>query len=175
MRDSTRWGRSRKFDLNIGSTNSGSSTRPADLSALADSFARHLTLQFDLCSRLEELADALPANILAEECLLLSRSIVPVLRRAHQFEENLLFPVISRALAADISIAATLERLRCEHWEDESYACEVRDCLAGFLDNPHGCNVDSLAYMLRGFFEGLRRHIAFDREHMLPLLSGLPK
>jgi hypothetical protein len=24
--------------------------------------------------------------------------------------------------------------------------------------------------MLRGFFEGLRRHIAFEREHIVPLL-----
>jgi hypothetical protein len=24
--------------------------------------------------------------------------------------------------------------------------------------------------MLRGFFEGLRRHIAFEREHIVPIL-----
>ncbi|MBO0903834.1 hemerythrin domain-containing protein [Jiella sonneratiae] len=28
-----------------------------------------------------------------------------------------------------------------------------------------------LGYMLRGFFEGLRRHIAFEEEHLLPLLA----
>lgn len=156
----------------IGPTASGSSFDPAELPALADSFVRHLTLQLDLCNRLEELADALPANIVAQECLLLARSIVPVLRRAHQFEENLLFPAISHAFATDASIAGTLARLRCEHWEDESFAGELRDGLIGFLKDPGRCNIDALAYMLRGFFEGLRRHVAFDREHILPLLAA---
>ncbi|WAP67178.1 hemerythrin domain-containing protein [Jiella pelagia] len=29
---------------------------------------------------------------------------------------------------------------------------------------------EALGYMLRGFFEGLRRHIAFEEEHLVPLL-----
>ena len=37
-------------------------------------------------------------------------------------------------------------------------------------------NIDKLSYMLRGFFEGLRRHIAFEKEHLVPLLmqKGTP-
>ena len=30
---------------------------------------------------------------------------------------------------------------------------------------------EALGYMLRGFFEGLRRHIAFEEEHLVPLLA----
>ncbi len=32
---------------------------------------------------------------------------------------------------------------------------------------------EALGYMLRGFFEGLRRHIAFEEEHLVPLLASL--
>ena len=34
------------------------------------------------------------------------------------------------------------------------------------------CNFEALSYMLRGFFEGLRRHIAFEVEHLMPILDS---
>ena len=64
----------------------------------------------------------------------------------------------------------SLERLKYEHWEDESFAEEVSDGLIRFVSDPDHPSPDTLAYMLRGFFEGLRRHIAFESEHILPLL-----
>ena len=64
-----------------------------------------------------------------------------------------------------------LERLQYEHWKDESFAEEVSDGLIKFVSDSDHPSADTLAYMLRGFFEGLRRHIAFEVEHiLLPLL-----
>ena len=63
-----------------------------------------------------------------------------------------------------------LERLQYEHWKDESFAEEVSDGLIKFVSDSDHPSADTLAYMLRGFFEGLRRHIAFEAEHILPLL-----
>ena len=33
-------------------------------------------------------------------------------------------------------------------------------------------NPEAFGYMLRAFFESLRRHIAFERDHMLPRVLG---
>ncbi|NDW04440.1 hypothetical protein GTK09_08345 [Jiella sp. 40Bstr34] len=41
---------------------------------------------------------------------------------------------------------------------------------AGSSANPAA---EALGYMLRGFFEGLRRHIAFEEEHLVPLLAKI--
>jgi hypothetical protein len=32
-------------------------------------------------------------------------------------------------------------------------------------------NAEVVGFMLRGFFESLRRHIAFEREHVLPRIG----
>lgn len=156
-------------------SSSGKSTSQetrADLVQLAERLSWHISLQSSLCGRLEEFADTLPASIETRECVLLARSILPVLRRAHRFEEKILYPAVHIAFENDVEISQTIERLRFEHWEDESFAGELGDRLHELINNPEKCNVESLAYMLRGFFEGLRRHIAFEREHLLPLLTG---
>jgi hypothetical protein len=61
-----------------------------------------------------------------------------------------------------------VERLRAEHIEDECFAGELTEALLvlgrdGSVDNP-----EALGFMLRGFFEAQRRHVAFEREHVLP-------
>ncbi len=84
----------------------------------------------------------------------------------------MLFPAARRIHADNVQLASTLERLRYEHWEDESFAEEVTEALMSFVTEPQHRNTDKLAYMLRGFFEGLRRHIAFEREHLIPMLLG---
>ncbi|MNL85495.1 hypothetical protein D3C87_2138230 [compost metagenome] len=33
-------------------------------------------------------------------------------------------------------------------------------------------NMEATGYMLRGFFEGMRRHIAFEREFLLSRVPG---
>ena len=69
--------------------------------------------------------------------------------------------------------AGTVRRLKAEHVEDECAAQDITDVLldvgrGGAVENP-----EALGFMLRAFFEGQRRHIAFEREHMLPIAAGL--
>jgi iron-sulfur cluster repair protein YtfE (RIC family) len=123
-----------------------------------------------ICERLERVADGLPENVDRADCLELSRTIYPTMVKSHHFEEKVVFPLL-RMTYPDPSIADTLERLRFEHWEDESFAAELQETLCGFVNGRERDRVDTLAWMLRGFFEGLRRHIAFEREHMMPMLS----
>jgi hemerythrin-like domain-containing protein len=135
---------------------------------LAALFERHITLQYDLCRRLERLADKLPHGVDLQECLLLARHVPRVMQSAHSFEEERVFPLL--AVVPGGSLANSLERLRFEHWEDEEYGFEVSEALHQFATSSGSVNAEALAYLLRGFFEGLRRHIAFEREYIMPML-----
>lgn len=135
----------------------------------------HLNMQLELCDKLENLADALPNEVDTQVCLVLARNILPILHQAHQFEETTLFPELLEQHKQNEHLVATLERLKYEHWEDESYAEELRECLINFATSKDADCVTTLSYMLRGFFEGVRRHIAFERELVAPLLTAGPR
>lgn len=134
---------------------------------------RHHGLQSQLCHRLEKIADALPASADRQECLALSRIVFKTVRQAHEFEETALFPRL-RALQCvpDTRLEQNLERLRFEHWEDEAFAEELSDVLASYGRNGDPQEGEKLAWMLRGFFDGLRRHMAFEAEHLVPMLAN---
>ncbi|MEM9278736.1 MAG: hemerythrin domain-containing protein [Pseudomonadota bacterium] len=131
----------------------------------------HHKKQLELCTRLEELADSLPDNVDKQECLSISWQIYPTVRAAHKFEEEMLFPLLSGVTSSEEAVSQSLERLKFEHWEDESSAEDISLTLRQMISEPAGANVEKVSYMLRGFFDGLRRHIAFESEHLLPLLN----
>ena len=139
-------------------------------SEISEILEANLAAQSELCNKLEEFADKLPGHIDVQDCLALARLIMPVLREAHNFEESQLFPDLKERFGDNEQLMTTLERLRFEHWEDESFADELRECMVNFANNQMPELVSSLSYMLRGFFAGVRRHIAFEREHIIPLL-----
>lgn len=127
--------------------------------------------QLDMCRRLERIADNLPLAMDSQAFLQLSRTVYPVVKSAHEFEEQSLFPLLEHKMAHEDRLLQSIERLKFEHWEDESFAEEIGDGLLIYVTDPDRQNPEALSYMLRGFFEGLRRHIAFEAEHVLPLLD----
>jgi hemerythrin-like domain-containing protein len=100
-----------------------------------------------------------------------ARSLIPTVKTAHQFEEKQVFPLLHHPDVHTSSLRQSLERLQFEHWEDESFAEEVSEGLMMMITETDRHNHDTLSYMLRGFFEGLRRHIAFEIDHILPMLD----
>ena len=70
----------------------------------------HHKRQLDLCDRLEKLADSLPDNINRQECLSISWQIYPIVREAHRFEEEILFPIVSTNIEEETTISQSLER-----------------------------------------------------------------
>lgn len=62
----------------------------------------------------------------------------------------------------------SLDRLLAEHVEDECFAGELTEALLLLGRNGSADNPEALGFMLRGFFEARRRHVAFEREHVLP-------
>ncbi|MEO0496004.1 MAG: hemerythrin domain-containing protein [Pseudomonadota bacterium] len=144
---------------------------PAIDPKLVERLQAHLTSQLDLCAALETIADGLPDNVCRQTCLHAARSIYPIVKSAHEFEEDELFPAIKEVfLAQDTRPESPFERLMEEHWEDESFGQELAEVIREFVAG-RDTNTDKLSYMLRGFFEGLRRHIAFEKEVFTPIFA----
>jgi hemerythrin-like domain-containing protein len=126
--------------------------------------------QLALCKELEEIADSLPSSINRQKCIYAAKALGPLVKAAHHYEETVLFPQLQSSNSAPAHLAQTLERLKFEHFEDECFAEELTDALLK-LGSGDAVNMEAVGYMLRGFFEGIRRHIAFEREHLLAGVS----
>jgi hemerythrin-like domain-containing protein len=152
--------------------NSSRTGAAGDILSLHDKLSQNLMVVDQLCRRLEVVADGLPVSVDMGDCNELADHLCAQLKLVHQFEETMLFPLlVSRAKQAD-EIVRIVERLRFEHWEDEAYANEVQEALGKFVKAPRSANIEGLSWMLRGFFESVRRHVAFERDHVLPMLAS---
>lgn len=126
--------------------------------------------KLQLCDALEKIADSLPW-VDRLKCLSTANAIVPLLRSIHQYEERIIFPAYEVAAAGSNANLASTRRLRAEHVEDECFAGEVTEILLAIGRGETVKNVEAVGFMLRGFFESVRRHIAFEREHVLPMIG----
>jgi hypothetical protein len=133
---------------------------------------RHILDEKDrFCMRLELFADLLPDGIDARDCLLIAQNVVPLIYRAHDFEERVIFSSLLAESDVSAELEQAIERLRFEHICDEEFANDLCLSLREFVMDRRHANVEALAWMLRGFFEGIRRHIAFERDYILPLVE----
>lgn len=130
-------------------------------------------LQLALCDDLETIADSLPSNIANQDCLFAAKSLSRLIRDVHAYEEDTLFPALRAVFQASPEIDAALDRLTFEHLADECYAEEIAEKLLHVGSGNRDVNMEALGYMLRGFFEALRRHIAFERDHFAGALDAL--
>ena len=145
-------------------------SRPAEaarpLSWLHDAHREHLAL----CQELEEIADSLPSSVNRQKCIFAAKALGPSIREMQHYEETFLYPWLKKA-SSDPNFDNTLERLKFEHFEDMCFAEELTDILLK-LGAGASVNTEAVGYMLRGYFETVRRHIAFERDH---LLKGVPE
>lgn len=129
-------------------------------------YALLISRQEQICRDLETLADQLPHRVDTLAARLLADALHPVLRACQDLEETHVFPAI---LHRDAAIAPTLARLRAEHVEDEDHAAVVAETIMCFLSAPRHADANRLGYLIRGLFQPLLRHTAFDRDIILPL------
>lgn len=138
---------------------------------LAEVLTTHIEAQSDLCRSLERLADALPDTLRRGEAEAVIATLGLVLERAHRYEEQILHPFLRRSPQGTTQdLDATLARLCREHVEDRAFAEELSDSIDAYMTTADTADANRIGYMLRGFFEGLRRHIAFEKEYVLPIL-----
>ncbi|MDQ6435256.1 hemerythrin domain-containing protein [Mesorhizobium sp. LHD-90] len=128
-------------------------------------------MQLLLCDELEALADRLPSGADRQHCLHLARAVYPLVVSTHEIEEALLFDPLGSLAGRVPDVPATLERLRFEHQSDLCFAEEIHDALLAFGRGEPVMTADAVGYLLRAFFEGVRRHVAFEKEILVPLLA----
>jgi hemerythrin-like domain-containing protein len=78
-----------------------------------------------------------------------------------------LFPLLAARAGHDTALMSALSRLKGEHQMDEGYCDEVLELLSA-LSNSSPENAEAAGYLLRGLFECMRRHIAFEEDYLLP-------
>ena len=124
-----------------------------------------------LCHDLEALADSLPFDVNERLCHDVSDSVVALLAHTQAFEEELLFPDLEREAGSCFS-AMMIERLKNEHRCDRLAAEEISLTLKALLRGHCGLTFETIGYMLRGFFECVRRHVASERALIEQLVPG---
>lgn len=124
--------------------------------------------QMNLCDSLERIADSLPHRLDRPHCQQIADLICPLIKQAHASEEALMFPHLAAEHGDGRQV---VERLRLEHIEDECFAEEVEFELQQIATGRPVLAPEATGYMLRGFFEGLRRHVRHERELMAALSS----
>lgn len=130
-------------------------------------------LQLALCDDLEAIADSLPASIVNQDCLFAAKSLVRLIRDVHSYEEETLFPALRQVFQSSPDFSSAVDRLTFEHLTDECYADDIAERLVYLGSGGRDVNMEALGYMLRGFFEALRRHIAFERDHFSGAIEAL--
>ncbi|OCP37688.1 hemerythrin domain-containing protein [Ensifer sp. LC163] len=116
----------------------------------------------DLCDRLEALADSIPHRIDGASCRMILAELPERLKQVHALEESILFPAVEDQRTAK-DRDALIERLRAEHDHDDQAAAELGRVLQAVLDDRASLGWDAIGYMLRAFFETVRRHVATER------------
>jgi len=137
--------------------------KPEPLHSPADMRRAHMQ-KLALCLMLEGIADDLPSRVDRLQCLAVAADLLPLLRECHRFEEEVVFP----AFMLRTGEGDTVARLKLEHLEDESAAADLSEALLAYGHGRSIENPEAFGYMLRAFFEAMRRHIAFERDHVLP-------
>jgi hypothetical protein len=123
-----------------------------------------------ICSTLEDIADSLLPQPDTVRCYGVAGNLLPVLAKAYRYEEDFLFPWLAKTYGTDAGLGKSITRLYFEHLEDEAYASEVVEMLRT-IGSHKRFEAETAGYMLRGFFEGMRRHIAFEQDHLYRLIN----
>ncbi len=129
--------------------------------------------QRKICDALEQIADSLPDAVDRKVCLHAARILPNLMIRAHRFEENALFVALARPGLTPFNTRQTLDRLKLEHAGDECFAEELSEVLLSYAEGRPTHSAEATGYMLRGFFEALRRHIAIEEELSTALKDGV--
>ncbi|MEP6827337.1 MAG: hemerythrin domain-containing protein, partial [Aestuariivirga sp.] len=106
-------------------------------SNLAKIFVFHLRAQEAICAELEAIADSLPASVNHEMCVQVTRSLPALIKQAHRFEEDQLFPQLLKVSDPHPDLAQTITRLQAEHLSDEDYAEELCNAISSFLSDAY--------------------------------------
>lgn len=141
-------------------------TQDVALDALKHCYERLL----DACDMLEQIADGLPGSVPLAQCNRLVGSLVKVVADTHVLENQVLLPMLLASERPEMRLAA--ERLRQEHDYDDQVAIEVEEALVDLVSGRSVLSPDATGYLLRSFFESIRRHV-FAEMDLLSLIGDI--
>lgn len=125
--------------------------------------------QTQLCDILERIADDLPDQVDEKLCLTAIHALTVEMPIHHADEEQGLFPLLEQRALPEDNLLEIVANLCMEHATDESFADELLESLKTLAEGQRLLNPDMVGYMLRGFFEGYRRHLVWENTIVLPL------
>ena len=115
--------------------------------------------QLALCEDLEAVADTLPHPFDPARLADIAHRTEAVLERLQTAERTELFPLL--LLRGD---RGAVERREKAHNADAAAAAEVAEALSAQLRGTVHLSPDAQGYLLRSYFEGIRRHIEAEAE-----------
>ena len=130
-----------------------------------------------LCDRLETIADRLPDNLNHFTVETVAYELRAKLPRLHMHMEQQLFPILKKRALPEDGIEEIIDGFTHEHAMDDGYVLGVLGVLE-ILDQSSRSqiaadqtaeNYEAVGYLLRGFFEALRRHLRWQRFIVLRL------
>ena len=138
----------------------------SDLKDLRERYSRLL----EFCDLLEGIADGLPNDFSRAHCQMLASSVAALVLTTHVIEDQVLMPLLLASDHTGLRMAA--ERLRQEHEFDDQAAMEVEEALHDLLLGRSRMSPDATGYLLRSFFESVRRHVSAEQD-LLCLLEDI--
>lgn len=136
------------------------------LAPLLESYERVIAA----CDTLEAVADALPDRVAPGQCERALGETAAAVRQMHACEDGLLMPLLANAQRPELrKIAQDLEQA---HLVDSESLAEVDEVLTALAAGQPILSTDATGYMLRAFFESLRRHIDRERDLLALIETG---
>lgn len=125
--------------------------------------------QEELCVILEEIADVLPGPVDRIRIKYSRNFLRTDIPRYIAIQQRFLFPLLRRRAKQKDDIDSLISRITLANNADEELCYDTADQLEATIDTGLPKNPDMLAYMLRGLFEGRRRHIEWEHAVVIPL------
>lgn len=148
----------------------GSSLTATEVRALED---KHRDLLM-LCLQLEELANDFDAGEVPRGIGKVAKHIEPLIAAAHSLEEQKFYPDLELNAGSCFG-SLLLGQVKSEHRVDRRAARELSLTLAAVARKRCKLRLETVAHMVRGFQEAVRRHITAERMLLQQLLNLEPE
>ena len=116
---------------------------------------------------LEDIADSLPDEVNRAAAALAASLLRSLHARHAEIEDKAVFPLLESRCEAETTRRA-IAIARREHDDAEGRAIELAEALDALSARGVCDNAESLGFMLRAFFDGLRRHLDWVDAAILP-------
>ena len=124
----------------------------------------------ELCSKLEDVADHIPASVYCGKAAELVNLAGKALHRHIFLHESCLFPIIRDCGDAANAAEAALRQFEFEHASEQGLIVEISETLTQAAANGARLNAECLGHLLRNFFEGYKRHAMWECLILFPIV-----